>query len=629
MNPIRRTVAFPLILSFAACGGGSKGPSEPPTEPNSPPSISVPAGLSGTSPSYGLTVPTGETRTLLFTATDPDGDLLQWQVAANGSGLQAAGVSYSAPSFGTAFQIQLAVTSAPAAVNLSILVEDPDGAASAIDVRVVRSGAPVILGVTPTSAFATQAQAVTVTGSALLLGGAVATNVAFDGVQGTGTTIVSDTTITTNTPTSAALGDTVVSVSNVFGTSSLPAQAFRVHAFPPSLFATDTRLDAGAAGSLVLARNSDVIAAAWLEGTALVYRVSNDRGQNWGAPFPISGAEAASEPCLSMQGSDVMLAWIGDGTSVWVRRSTNGGSAWAAAQRVDPVSPVTEAHRPRLAQSGARRHLVWSSGTTSLGTARVRAVASSNGGIAWSNVQFVSNGGQNQANHQVACDGDFAWVLCEDERVSPRAAWITRSTDGGATWLPGLRLNTLATAASSPVLTTSANRLFAAWVQNGGLFLTTSADRGSTWATTIVELQGPQLGTVTEPVAICDANQAVFAYVVAGNLVRTSRFTVAGASVQQASVDTATTVSASPAIGHSGNYVFVTWREGDVGSGAARTRFSVSVNGAGSFEAPAGFGDGTAAQTLPVLGVEGAHVLFGWLDARGATSGVFVNRTEF
>ncbi|MBL8753203.1 MAG: IPT/TIG domain-containing protein [Planctomycetes bacterium] len=627
---MRSTFALALFFSFAACGGGGgKGSSDPPSEPNSPPSIGVPAGLSGTSPSFGLTVPTGETRTLLFTASDPDGDLLQWQVAANGASLLSSGVSYSAPSFGTAFQIQLAVTTAPAAVNLSILVEDPDGAASAIDVRVVRSGAPVITGITPTSAFTTQAQAVTVTGSALQLGGAVATNVSFDGVQGNNTTIVSDTTITTNTPTSAALGETVVSVANVFGTTSLPAQAFRVHAFPPSLFATDTQLDAGAASSLVLARNRDVVAAAWLEGASLVYRVSNDRGQNWGAPFTVSGAEAASEPSLSIEDAEVMLAWIGDGTSVWVRRSTNGGSAWEAAQRVDPVSPVTEARRPRLAQSGARRHLVWLSGTTSLGTARVRAVASTNGGLTWSSPQLVSDGGQNQANHQVECDGEFVWVLCEDERIAPRAAWAVRSTDGGTTWLPGLRLNSPATSASSPVLTTSANRLFAAWVQNGGLFLTTSADRGATWATTIVELQGAQLGSVSEPVAVCDANQAVFAYIVAGNLVRTSRFTVAGASVQQASVDAATTVSASPVIAQSGNYVFVAWREGDVGSGAARTQFAVSVNGAGAFAAPTGFGDGTAAQSLPVLGVEGAHLFLGWLDARGATSGVFCNRTEF
>ena len=134
---------------------------------------------------------------------------------------------------------------------------------------------------------------------------------------------------------------------------------------------------------------------------------------------------------------------------------------------------------------------------------------------------------------------------------------------------------------------------------------------------------------MTQPRGVCDATQAIFTYIVGGTIVRTARFTPAGASVQQATLDATAAVSASPMLALSGNYVFVTWREGDVGSGAARTNFSVSVNSGSTFENATGFGDGTAAQDLPVIGIEGAHVFFAWIDVRGATAGVFTNRTEF
>jgi hypothetical protein len=87
-------------------------------------------------------------------------------------------------------------------------------------------------------------------------------------------------------------------------------------------------------------------------------------------------------------------------------------------------------------------------------------------------------------------------------------------------------------------------------------------------------------------------------------------------------------VAADPRIEHDGNYVFAAWTSDDVASGAARILQSTSIDGGQTFRAPAGVGDGTAAQELPLLSVDGARMLLVWLDSRGATPALFVNRNE-
>lgn len=618
-----------LLATLAACGGGGGGgSSEPPILPNEPPAIQAPQTLTGTSPSYSLTLPVAQTAGLTFLASDPENALLQWQLAVDGAGAVATGLTFTTPLSGNVFQLDVAAVAVPAAATMTLLVEDPRGGVAAIDLRIVRSGPPTLTAVEPGSAFATRPQTVRLTGTSLRLGGTANTLPSFDSLAGTGVVVASDTLLTCSTPNTAAVGPTVVAVTNQFGGSALPSSAFTMHAFPPALFAADTRLDAGSASALQIARTGDTVHAVWLEGNAAVHRVSTDRGLSWSSPQTLSGAENASEPQLAIDGTAVSVAWIGDNSAVWLRRSSDAGTTFDAAQRLDAPSPPTTIQRPRLAQDGDNRYVAWLAGSTGLGTARVVAAASANGGIGFSTPLAVDDGGANQANHELACDGATAWVLCEDNRApSLRGAFVVRTTDGGSSWLPGQRLNSPAVAASEVRLAVGASRVYASWVQNGSMFMVTSPDRGATWGNTLVELQGNQAGAVSAVRAQATDDGALFTYLVGSTVVRVARFFNAGSSVQQATVATATALAATPVLAGNGNYVFVAYRDGDVGTGTARVRFAVSVNGGGSFEAATGFGDGAAAQELPQLAVAGANLLLGWLDRRDPTPGVFVNRT--
>lgn len=622
-------VAPVLFSCLPACGGGGGGSSQPPTLPNEAPTLVAPSGLSGTAPNYTFVLAVGGAQTLTFTANDPDGDPLQWQVGVDGGAATAAGISFTAPATGSTLALDFAAVSSPAAALLTILVEDPKGGIAAVDLQVVRSGAPGILGVTPDSAFAGKAQPVAITGSGLQLGGIATTTASFAGTTATATTIVDDTTLTCTTPIGVNAGAAVVAVTNQYGASALPSSAFTFYSYPPSLFGNDVRVDAGDATALELARDGDVVHAVWLEGTGLVHRASYDRGANWSSPTMLSGAENASQPCVIVAGDDVAVAWVGDNSSILLRRSTDGGANFATVQRLDPTGAAVPVRGPRLAQSGDRRFAAWLSGDAGSGAARVRTVASADGGATWTTQNLVHDGGANQSNVQIVAAGSDVQVLYEDATTLAFAGvFVARSTDAASTWLSPQRLSSLGASASAAQFAGLGARRYAIWLQNGALLLSTSGDRGATWSGSTIQLQGAQGGAVTTPQLAIDAGHAYAAYVVAGTAIRVASFTLVGATVRQATVESAVSNSAEPQLAVVGNYVFTAWREGDLGDGSARVLFAVSTDSAQTFPTPTGFGDGSAAQQLPQLAVDGAHLLLGWTDARAATSAIFVNRSQ-
>ena len=63
-------------------------------------------------------------------------------------------------------------------------------------------------------------------------------------------------------------------------------------------------------------------------------------------------------------------------------------------------------------------------------------------------------------------------------------------------------------------------------------------------------------------------------------------------------------------------------------AGSERIRVAVSGNGAGTFASNGPFGDAIAQQQVPLLVHQGARLIFGWLESRGGTVGLFTNRVQ-
>lgn len=626
MNARLALLCSVCAAAASACGGGGGGSKPPPPPANSAPTITVPSAVGGTAPSYGFVLPTGGIQSLQFTATDPEGDSLQWTASVDGAAV-AAGVGYSSPVAGNAFVLTFDPVVAPVASLVTLLVEDPRGAAAAIDILVVRSGPPTITGVTPSSAFVGRPQQVEVTGTALRLGGAVTTNVRFDGVLATGVQVLSDTLLRCSTPTAGSPGQTIVAVDHAYGTAALPGTGFTLFSFPPAFAAMDTRIDATVAAEPALVADGVVLHAVWTETGVVYHRRSTDGGLSWLPAQSISGAESATEPQLLAAGGEVLVGWIGDGQAVRIRRSTDGGAMFAPSQRIDPAVVGTVASRPRFCQGGDRRFAAWITGDGGAGTARVVATGSSDDGATWETPIPVEDLA-NQTEHSIATNGTVAWVVCLDERTGAgsRGVYASRTTNGGASWSTMRRLSQAGVVSAEPCLTSRANRVHVGWVQAGSLFYGGSVDAGASWASAPTEVQNVATGVVSAPSIACGTDRVWMAYVQAGTTAWVSRFAGTGSTANHTQVDADAAADAQVRIGAVGDYVFTAWRQGNLGDGSARVLHAVSTDGGATFTAAAGQGDGTAAQDQPCLAFDGARLVLGWLDSRNPSVAYYVNR---
>ncbi|MFO1077792.1 MAG: hypothetical protein U1E73_08705 [Planctomycetota bacterium] len=630
MRSFLRPFSLCALLPVAACGGGGGGGggSNPPIAPNHPPVMQVPSGLIGGGSSFRYEAPIATAATLTFAATDTDGDALHWSVV--GDPATAALVGVTLPLTGNAglFQLPIAAVAAPASAELVVFVEDTHGGAGAVDLLVVRSGPPTIDAVAPDSAFAGQPQYVAITGSAFYLGGTVTTAPRFGGLLGTGVQVLGDALLTCSTPLTLPAGPWSVSVSNGQGSAQLPPTAFSVLPFPPVYAAADTAFDAGAGSAPAAARTGNVLHAVWLEAGAVMHRTSVDHGALWSGGVPLSGAEVPTEPQVVGAGLDAVVAWIGDGGTIYARRSGDGGMTFDPAVVLNPAAVLPATHL-RLAAAGDRCYAAWTVGSAAGGTARLQLARSANGGSTWLAPQSVDDQGANQTDHVLACSGDYAWLAFRDARQggAVTGTYVARSADGGVTWSAGTRLSAPGAATFEPCLCNEGLVLHVAWLVGGALRYASSLNSGINW-TSSIELQGNSNGTISEPALACDRGRVFAAYAVAGTTVQCTRVVAAGGAPADTVLTTAAASAAQIRIGARGNYVVVAFRDGDVGTGTARIWQSASGDAGVAFAAAARFGDGAAAQEDPVLAADSAQILLLWRDHRGATPALFVNRDQ-
>ena len=622
------------LLALSSCGGdsGGGGGGEPPPEPNEPPALTAAPELGGGPVQFQLVLPVAAAQTLNFSATDPNGDPLSWQVSVGGASQAAAGLSFTSPAFGATFTLELEPVAAPAAATVNLLVEDPNGGAAAIDVQFVRSGAPTITGVSPDSAFVSAPQQATVTGTSLLLGGAVNTVATFGSLAAGNAVVVDDTTLTCTTPSPGLLGPNSVAVQNAFGTDSLPVGAFTMYGYPVDLFAADAPIDAGAGSSLQAVGEGRTLHAVWIEGGALVHRRSLDGGATWSAPQTLSGGEVPSDPQLSARGDEVLVAWIGDGAQVLARSSADGGSTFDAAVTVEPAVGGGPSTRLRLARAGARVYAAWLQGQAGLNQRRVHAAATPNNGGVWQATAVVSDQGANHDAHAIGCDENAAWIAFSSGAggAVDAGVYTSRSSDGGFLWTAGALRSAVSTGIGEVAVCDDGGRVSLAWTRDGQLEYLVSQNSGLGWQTQPTLFRGADLGPISEVTVRADGDRLAAVYVAGGQNVAFSRVGAAGALPEHVTLSDAVEPAAAPTLELRGSYVFSAWRGGDLGGGvgSARIKLATSTDLGVGFTAPATFGDGTAAQDLPRMLVDGARVWLGWLDYRGATPALFTNRTE-
>lgn len=622
---------LPLGLALTACGGGGGGGGDPdPTaEPNEAPAITAPGQLSGGPVQFTYVLPIAGSQDLTFTATDSDGDALTWQVAVSASGANAAGLSFASPATGATFTVSLGAVTAPVSAEVNILVEDPRGAAAAIDILLVRSGAPEVSGLSRSSAFANQAQDVTISGSAFALGNTVNTIASFSGIVADNIAVVDENTLTCTTPTTAALGATAVGVSNQFGGAALPNTEFTMYSYPVDLLDNDAAFDMGGGSQLVAENVGSRLHAAWLEGAAVMFATSLDGGATWSPAMTLSGAETPSSLRLAVDGDTVLVGWLGDvggfGGSLQVRTSTDAGQTFAAAIVLANDSAVT----PAICLSGQYQYATWMKNGPGL-EQKVWVAASTTTGASWDAGRPIYASTQNQSVPAIGCLGGDAWIALRqgpDQRL-----YTSHTSNAGFFWSSGVARSSVAAnpGIAAAKFCNDGQRVFLVWADNGALQFMVSQNAGLGWPTLQSELRAADLGNIsmTDVAIDCEEDRLVAAYVAAGANVAFSRVGATGAVPEHVTLSTTTDPARDPNVALRGNYVFASWSSGDIGSGAARIMLDTSTDRGLMWNGPSMFGDGTAAQQAARMLIDDAHVWMGWLDSRGATPALFQNRTE-
>ncbi len=191
------------------------------------------------------------------------------------------------------------------------------------------------------------------------------------------------------------------------------------------------------------------------------YRRSTDDGVTWSSPITLaSTGRIHLTDVLTASGSDVWALYLSDLTSftdgccrrvtgnIYMKRSRNGGLTWEPEVR---LTTSQKAFRISMAVSDNRLDMVWMDYRRGMWDAYYRRSLDS--GSTWGPEVALALGqapGVGAGRPQVAALGDSVHVTWMDTEVG-KSAFITtldrfdvyyrRSTNGGATWKPAVRMS--------------------------------------------------------------------------------------------------------------------------------------------------------------------------------------------
>lgn len=244
---------------------------------------------------------------------------------------------------------------------------------------------------------------------------------------------------------------------------------------------------------VIAADRDGAIYAAW-EGEAagnrdIFFSRSTDGGATFEPPVNLSGNPGDSKlPAIVARGSgEVYVAWqdsTGPGRQILLRRSTDGGKHFEAAQPLAPHAVGTRAPAMAIDATGALI-LVWQ-GTVG-GTPGVVFARSTDGGRTFPTPRLLVPGTRERLAPAVVT-ADRAIYLVWRDRVAGRSEILfARSADGGQTFAAPLNVSRTPGLANAPAIAVDGRRrITVAWQDDRTgtpqIFAAHSADGGVTFS---------------------------------------------------------------------------------------------------------------------------------------------------
>jgi hypothetical protein len=220
--------------------------------------------------------------------------------------------------------------------------------------------------------------------------------------------------------------------------------------------------------------SSDNLHVVWSDYTPgnceIFYKSSSDVGVTWIPSKRLTWTSGSSwDPNIAVDTSGNLHVVWGDDTpgnyAVYYKKSTDGGGTWTPAKRLSLTSGNSAG--PAIAvDSSDNLHVVWWDYTP--GNYAVYYKKSTDGGGTWTPAKRLSLTSGNSAGPAIAVDSsDNLHVVWQDDTPGNYEIYYRKSTDGGTTWSPGMRLTWTSGESYSPCIAVDYfSNLHVVWVDS-------------------------------------------------------------------------------------------------------------------------------------------------------------------
>jgi len=231
-----------------------------------------------------------------------------------------------------------------------------------------------------------------------------------------------------------------------------------------------------------------------IESTIHVVR-GDGRGLGWSQPVRVDqdngsplSRKFVQNDCVHLSGDRVYVVWEdrrfdvgGSRDDLFFARSDDGGATFGAERLLDKGMPAGTGRvevylvASSLDPAGDHLYVLVSPSASAAASDDLYLLASHDGGLTWSSAIPAStrNGSADVDAIALAAEGLTVHVAWADDRNGSNATWYRRSTDGGATWGPELRLDAGNHGATGGlgdgvVLAASGSTVAVAWLASSG-----------------------------------------------------------------------------------------------------------------------------------------------------------------
>ncbi|MEP6793635.1 MAG: SBBP repeat-containing protein [Saprospiraceae bacterium] len=236
-----------------------------------------------------------------------------------------------------------------------------------------------------------------------------------------------------------------------------------------------------------IAVNGDLVHVVWTDSrfgnNEVFYKRSPFKGLFWEDDVQLSLSFAdASNPSIAVNGDVVHVVWMDHRhthSEIYYKRSLDNGTTWGPDILL--TDQIGEQGYPSLAVSGNTVHVVWQADDHKAN--EIFYKKSTDGGSSWLPEMRISNALSNALKPSIAVYGNSIHVVWG--KADGSGVYYRRSLDGGNAWLPQYELTTLSAYSEQPMITVSDTMIFAFWSDrrngSGDIYMRRSVDNGSTW----------------------------------------------------------------------------------------------------------------------------------------------------